>query len=186
MLEELTAKNNSESVDKQLTVLYRRIPTVTVKTQRGPNMTTSKQANEKLTIEVSGDGAGAFIWNSLISEEAIIAAAPKRVIQVNHGAKLHAFIGKDALPLADELIKRTLRNGGSITENGTTSYLEFRPVKDPSNHVEEHGHADIRAYIWDKAGNKIKWEKVLVEYPAHGYPAADRVETSQGFVWRVW
>ena len=155
-------------------------------------MTTSKQANEKLTIEVSGDDAGAYIWNSLISEgaggvgEAIIAAAPKRVIQVNHGAKLHAFIGKDALPLADELIKRTLRSGGSITENGTTSYLEFRPVKDPSNRAEEYALSDIRAYIWDKSGNKIKHEKVLVEYPAHGYPAADRVETSQGFVWRVW
>lgn len=145
-------------------------------------MTTSKQANEKLTIEVSGDGAGAFIWNSLISEgaggvgEAIIAAAPKRVIQVNHGAKLHAFIGKDALPLADELIKRTLRSGGSITENGTTSYLEFRPVIDAS--IRE----GLSPYIWDKSGNKIKHEKVLVEVGAN----AEVTRTSQGFVWRVW
>ena len=82
-----------------------------------------------------------------------LKAYPQRRVQI--GDTLHIFIGEDAMDKVDRKIRWALNRGLTVKECGIEQWITKMPLRDPS----KIGSA---CYTWDKAGDKVKAEKIMV------------------------
>jgi hypothetical protein len=71
--------------------------------------------------------------------------------------------------------KKALRRGETVTENGISQWIS-------NNVVFESDKPGSHAYVWDKTGNKVKHEKVLVTKDREGKITAKTI----GFCFLEW
>lgn len=84
------------------------------------------------------------------ARDALIEAI-RQARKVMIGETLFIGIG----PEVDTAIKKGLRQGKTVTENGVSQWISLEVVF----HSDKPGS---HAYVWDKTGNKVKHNKVLV------------------------
>ena len=104
--------------------------------------------------------------------------ADKRVVTI--GDTLRIWMGtadeiESLKPTIEAEIKRALARGDTVTENGTSRWVEESEVRDSSKTASD-------AYTWSKDGNSIKVEKAMVIKQANGNLRRESI----GFGWRKW
>ncbi len=72
------------------------------------------------------------------------------------GDTLHVFVGTGAA--AEKLIKKTLRAGGSVIENGNEQWIEITAIERPGT---QFVYASDR-YHWHADGNRVECHRTLV------------------------
>ena len=99
-----------------------------------------------------------------------LKAYPQRRVQI--GDTLHIFIGDDAVGTVDRKIRFALSRGKTVKECGIEQWITLLPLRDPS----KIGSA---CYTWDKTGNKVKAEKIMVTK----FPDGSIHRASVGYGW---